>query len=345
MAVDSSLKNMHNPFDFYGERINNDEYGAVAGEYTYPDPSERADDDELLEGYFHAGESLDLIDPTPMSLPEDVALARGVVGSSPGNMALPQRVAVESREDAEKRFWLQTTGYDFPFDPRLRDPMRAVPQRRTSHPQKQVANVYSQKLPYASPLATTGQARAQPPPRSLPTHTDVPTVHDLASTYNNQTIGRSLAPLQTTVPRNIVPPMIPQHSFQPPAPSPLNPNRPIPTAPISWRGLPILSLPMGMNVGVPLPDVLRPAVDAIEQLDKISNTGHPERRRLKKPFEGTYEAATADEQLIRDHFAGGSGLLKSDSPLRLWYGDQAVFTPRMWEFLAVQQARKGARLG
>lgn len=109
--------------------------------------------------------------------------------------------------------------------------------------------------------------------------------------------------------------------------------------PVPSPGYSALSLPNGSRVGQPIPPDLYPIINALRKLRIIGNTEHPERRVLKKPYEGTYENASRDEQLIRDHFAGGSGLLKTDSPLREWYGDLSVFSAKMWEFLMVQKAR------
>jgi hypothetical protein len=138
-------------------------------------------------------------------------------------------------------------------------------------------------------------------------------------------------------------PMASLHNAAPPVPqhatdyTPLLPSTIHPT--VSWSGYPILSLPNGSRVGQPIPPDLYPIINAIRRLRTVGNTGHPERRILKKPYEGTYETASRDGQLIRDHVAGGSGLLKTDSPLRDWYGDLSVFSAKMWEFLSVQKAR------
>ena len=135
-------------------------------------------------------------------------------------------------------------------------------------------------------------------------------------------------------------PPVPQHNT---GYAPLLPNASYPYRPINGStpstGYPILSLPNGSRIGQPIPPDLHPIINAIRKLRMIGNTGHPERRVLKKPYEGTYENASRDEQLIRDHFAGGSGVLKGDSPLREWYGDLSIFSEKMWEFLMVQKAR------
>jgi hypothetical protein len=110
--------------------------------------------------------------------------------------------------------------------------------------------------------------------------------------------------------------------------------------PISWVPPLTLTLPNGSMFGHPIPYDLQPAIDAIRRLPIVGSTGHPQRSVLKRPFDGSYNFATRDAQLIRNHFASGSGLLKADSPLRHWYGDLRVFEARMWEFLVVQKARR-----
>ncbi|GAB7333269.1 hypothetical protein MBLNU13_g04912t1 [Cladosporium sp. NU13] len=139
---------------------------------------------------------------------------------------------------------------------------------------------------------------------------------------------------------NIYTQTLPQHTtgYAPLLTNTTYPHRPI-NGPTTWSGLPILSLPNGSRVGQPIPLDLHPIINTLRNLRKIGNTEHPERRILKKPYEVTYENASRDGQLIRDHFASGSGLLKVDSPLRDWYGDLSVFSAKMWEFLMVQKAR------
>lgn len=162
-------------------------------------------------------------------------------------------------------------------------------------------------------------------------------------------------------------PVMPQTSFAPPAPNmgsqpmtglqnaaapagqhntgypPLLPNVTYPYRPINGPATSpdysALSLPNGSRVGQPVPPDLHPIINSVRKLRVIGNTDHPERRILKKPYEDTYENASRDGQLIRDHFAGGSGVLKNDSPLRDWYGDLSVFSAKMWEFLTVQKPR------
>lgn len=138
---------------------------------------------------------------------------------------------------------------------------------------------------------------------------------------------------------NVAPPA-PQHptNYAPLLPNTTYPYRPV-SGPLPSPDYFALSLPNGSRVGQPIPPDLHPIINAVRKLRIIGNTDHPERRVLKKPYEGTYENASRDGQIIRDHFAGGSGLLKVDSPLREWYGDLSVFSAKMWEFLMVQKAR------
>lgn len=105
----------------------------------------------------------------------------------------------------------------------------------------------------------------------------------------------------------------------------------------------VLTLPMGSKVGQPVPQDLQSVITVVRALPHVGSSGHPERKILKKPYEGTYEKAEPRARLIRDHFQSGSGLLKKESPLMEWYGDERVFEARMWEFLAVQKPRWFAR--
>lgn len=137
---------------------------------------------------------------------------------------------------------------------------------------------------------------------------------------------------------NAAPPVLPHSGFMPPVPTMAYPYRPI-NAPVQLPAAPTLSFLNGPRVGQPVPTELHPIINAIRNLPKIKNTDHPQRSVLKKPYEGTYQSASRDRQLIRDHFAGGSGVLKTDSPLREWYGDLRIFPAGLWEFLAVQKTR------
>jgi hypothetical protein len=142
----------------------------------------------------------------------------------------------------------------------------------------------------------------------------------------------------TAASHNTAPPVLPHTGYAPLAPNTTYPYRPN-NGPTQWPGAPILTLPIGSRAGQPVPAELHSIIYAIRNLKLIANTEHPERKVLKKPYEGSYQNASRDRQLIRDHFASGSGLLKNDSPLKEWYGDLRVFSEKMWEFLAVQKAR------
>jgi len=174
-----------------------------------------------------------------------------------------------------------------------------------------------------TPIPTAGSHNAGPP--CLPQTGFAPLAPNMAS-------------LSTANPHNTAPPALPQTGYAHLAPNTTYPYRSNAT-PTQWPGAPILSLPLGSRVGQPVPPELHPIINAIRNLKLIANTEHPERKVLKKPYEGSYQNASRDRQLIRDHFAGGSGLLKNDSPLKEWYGDLRVFSEKMWEFLAVQKAR------
>lgn len=103
----------------------------------------------------------------------------------------------------------------------------------------------------------------------------------------------------------------------------------------------ILTQPLGQNVGLPVPQSLNFAITALRALPKVGSTDHPERKMLKKPYEGNLTNASPAEREIREHFFGGSGKLKEDSELRHWYGDLTIFSAEMWEFLMVQKPRPG----
>lgn len=102
-----------------------------------------------------------------------------------------------------------------------------------------------------------------------------------------------------------------------------------------------LSQPLGQNVGLPVPQSLDLVINALRALPKVGSTDHPERKMLKKPYEGELKNASQAEREIREHFFGGSGKLKEDSQLRHWYGDLSIFSAEMWEFLMVQKPRPG----
>lgn len=102
-----------------------------------------------------------------------------------------------------------------------------------------------------------------------------------------------------------------------------------------------LSQPLGQNVGLPVPQNLNLIITALRALPKVGSTDHPERKMLKKPYEGSLTNASPAEREIREHFFGGSGKLKEDSQLGYWYGDLNIFSAEMWEFLMVQKPRPG----
>lgn len=332
-AVDSSLRIMHNPLDVYGNLVRKSKIStshdpsltigkisgndAETGPFTYPAPSEHVDGDEIIAGYYHTEERMDLIGLTPPSSPVD-------------NLALPPTAAANGAQEVQN-------GMQVPeptFTSTLRPQQRSV-QTNTNitNPTPPLRSIYSQNLPYVSPYALQ-QDNYTPPPRSIPTTTNTGTATQAPP--NSYATTRLLASLPTPNPQIATAPMYPSTTLPQTANYPYRPT----TGPTIFAGLPILSRPLGPKVNQPIPSTLHPVITAINNLPKIGHTGHPERKILKKPYEGSYADASRDKQLIRDHFASGSGLLRGDSQLREWYGDARVFEARMWEFLAVQRARK-----
>jgi len=102
---------------------------------------------------------------------------------------------------------------------------------------------------------------------------------------------------------------------------------------------------LGLRANTPLPPSLQPLIAAIAALPHVSvSIRHPSRAILKKPFDRTttYSQATPAQQVIRDHFQSGSGILRDYSELRDWYGDSSVFTDEVWGFLVGGKKRDGA---
>ena len=345
-VVQSSLKIMQSMDDVYDSDTTTAD-DVVTDMYTYPAPSEDASDNPYTEGYFYLGGLVDLVDSMPPSPVQGTRSSPLTAGESPDEGELGSLATVTASK------------LNLHFQP----PSLSA---QSTHPVDQVSNIFTQDLPYGSPQTIWRDSYA-PPPSSVAPRPDMPTRHDLASTYGSFATGHPTASFPIETSHSLAPPVPPHSDFAPPAPhmvslpmtSPHNAAPPVPqhatgytpllqnaTRPnqpgnvtVSWSGYPILSLPNGSRVGQPIPHDLHPIINAIRSLRIIGNTGHPERRILKKPYEGTYETASRDGQLIRDHFAGGSGLLKADSPLRDWYGDLSVFSAKMWEFLSVQKAR------
>ena len=337
-VVQSSLKIMMT--DIHDNDTNTDG-NAMTDVYTYPAPSEDANDNPYTEGYFYLGGLVDLVDSMPPSPVQRTNSSPLTGGESPGEEELGSLATITASK------------LNIHFQP-------PSVSAQSTHPVDQVSNIFTQDLPHVSPQPIWQDSYALPPSSAAP-RPDLPVRHESASTYGSFVTGNPTASLPIKTPNSLAPPVLTHIDFVPPAPNmvslpmaglqnaaspvpqhtagyaPLLPNTIHPT--VSWSGYPILSLPNGTRVGQPIPHDLHPIINAIRQLRIIGNTGHPERRILKKPYEGTYETASRDGQLIRDHFAGGSGLLKADSPLRDWYGDLSVFSAKMWEFLSVQKAR------
>jgi hypothetical protein len=225
---------------------------------------------------------------------------------------------------------------------------RTVPHTGTATPKPPaVYNSYATGPLPASVAAASSQHAQYPvnqnrhplPPRWTPQHAGTAT-NALPVTYGNSyATGSLLTSLPNANTKVATAPMVQPTSFTGPLQHYNYPYRNNNT-PISWVPPPTLTLPNGSMFGHPIPYDLQAAIDAIRRLPIVGSTGHPQRSVLKRPFDGSYNFATRDAQLIRDLFASGSGLLKADSPLRHWYGDLRVFEARMWEFLVVQKARR-----
>jgi hypothetical protein len=237
---------------------------------------------------------------------------------------------------------------------------RPLPQRSTvSHTGTATPKLPAAYNSYATAslptlVAAASSQHAQSPvnqnqnQQPLPTRWTTPTqtqhagtaTNALPVTYGNSyATGSLLASLPNANTKVATAPTVPPTGFTGPLQHYNYPYRTNNT-PISWVPPPTLTLPNGSMFGHPITYDLQPAIDAIRRLPLVGSTGHPQRSVLKRPFDGSYDFATRDAKLIRDHFASGSGLLKVDSPLRHWYGDLRVFEASMWEFLVVQKARR-----
>lgn len=292
--------------------------------YIYPAPGEYADGDEIVAGYYHTDETMDLINSTPSSSPLD-----NMVMSPP-----PPPAVGNSTQDRGPSMPLAASTFN--STPLPREPTAQVNGTNLSG---QFRSIYSQDLSYGSPYVLH-QDQYTPPPHSLGTY-PATSAHIQPATYNTYATGPLLASLSTTTSQTTAPRLASPITFTTPLQTTTTyPYRPPDINPTILTTTPTLSLPPGPNINHPLPPHLLPVIAALNALPKIGHTGHPERRILKKPFEGSYASAPREAQLIRDHFASGSGLLRGGSELRAWYGDGAVFGERMWEFLAVQRARK-----
>jgi hypothetical protein len=224
-VVQSSLKIMHNPVDVLGNEAC--DHDAVAGGYTYPPPSQDANDDSHTSGYYHTGGMLDLVDSMPPSPVSDTTISR-----------------LTPEEDGMSSLVTEPT-----IKPHVYLQLPSPPEEVTG-PLEQAADIYSRTLPYASPHIEE-QNRYLPHSRSIAPRPGIPTMHKPASTYGSYTTGSLLASLPTATPHVAAPPVIPLTSFAAPAA-----NMTYPYRPISWSGQPILSLPNGSHVGQPIPSSL-----------------------------------------------------------------------------------------
>jgi hypothetical protein len=375
---ESSLKIMNNTDDVYGEQAtdddNEDDDDSMADAYTYPAPSEDADDNPYTAGYFYLGEMIELVDSMPPSPTEETSTSPLAAGESADDGALGPLAALTT-SNTVPHFHMPSFSAD------------------DTYSLGQISDVYDQSLPYSN-LQTNGQSRSSPQSRSITARHGLSTRHNLTSMNGSFATGHLSVSLSTATSHVTAPPVMPPTGYAPPvaimtslpatgllntathitphtsyapvAPTmnslrttgldnaatpvtphtnfvPIAPNMSYPYRPVngstSSPGDSILTLPNGPRVGQPVPADLHPIINAISNLKVIGKTEHPERKILKKPYDGPYQTASKDRQLIRDHFASGSGLLKMDSPLRDWYGDLRVFSAKMWEFLAVQKTR------
>jgi hypothetical protein len=363
-CIESSLKIMNNVDDVYGEEAI-DENDSVAGVNPYPAPRDDAGDNPYTAGYYYLGEMIELIDsmpsspveeatPSPLTSDDDVesnplATVTSIEPNPRFQLAsLPTANAYSSGQI--NNIYSQTLPYANAHD-RLAPQSRSIAPRHGVSARDDLTSTYANFAtgPLMASLSTaTSHVTASPvmPPTSyvppIPIMTSLPATgfHNAAPHITPHTGFAPPTANMTSLPgfHSAAPPVMPHTNFAPIAPNLTYPYRPI-TAPTSSSGSAILTLPNGSRVGQPVPPELHPVIDAIRNLKVIGNTEHPERKILKKPYEGTYQTASKDRQLIRDHFASGSGLLKMDSPLRDWYGDLRVFSAKMWEFLAVQKTR------
>ena len=376
-VIESSLKIMHMRPDVHGEDAT--DHDTANDSYTYPPPNEHTHDHDIVDnsGYFYLGEMLELLDfrsPSPVedaaSSPlissessEEVELASlaTVTASNPNiHFPLPSASTNDTYPLGTSNIYSQSLPYT---NPHAAQQNIYAPQPRPSAPRPDMSTTHNMASTCGSSAIshflasrpTPAYHNAAPPVMShagfappAANMTFLPTMglHNAATPTLPHASWAPPAPNMTSLPTaisyNAASSTTPHAGFAPPAPNMALPygsiNRPTP-----WTGYSTLSLPNGSRVGQPTPVELQPLIDAISNMRQIGRTGHPERRKLKKPYDGTYEVASRDEQIIRDHFASGSGLMRNDSPLRAWYGDLEVFSAKMWEFLVVQKSRVNAK--
>ena len=86
--------------------------------------------------------------------------------------------------------------------------------------------------------------------------------------------------------------------------------------------------PPGPKVGQPVPNDIAIVVNEIKLRSRDGAYGFPKRKDLM---------STAP--LIRAHFWGATGVLRPESPLRDWYGDERLFSMEWWEYLGSTTTR------
>lgn len=298
-VVQSSLRIMQSIDDNYGDETTTAD-DAVTDVYTHPAPSEDANDNPYTEGYFYLGGLVDLVDSMPPSPVQETKSSSLTVGES------------SDEGDSGSLATVTASKLKLHFQP----PSLSA---QSTYPVNQVSNMYTQNLPYGSPQPIRKDSYALPPSSAAP-RLELPVRHESTSTYGSLATGHPTASFPIETSHRLEPP-IPTHSdFAPLAPNmvslpmtslhnaaspvpqhatgytPLLQNTTLPNQPgnvtVSWSGCPILSLPNGSRVGQPIPHDLHPIINAIQSLRIIGNTDHPERRILKKPYEGTYETAS-----------------------------------------------------
>lgn len=203
-----------------------------------------------------------------------------------------------------------------PFPP-VGTQSQAIPQHQ-SHPAAQSSDLYTMPLLnhyHASPQLAEYPVALQPAlPFAMP----------------NPVAPAPYDPLLVAIPRNIAP-----APFQP---LPVNP--PTPALTQSSLRSPSPPLPLSPRVFEPLPANLQVVVDAINELTRQNGHTQPRRAALKNPFKVLPNEAAVG---IRKHFNGGTGLLRENSELRGWIGDERFFQASVWKFLAVARAREWLR--
>lgn len=88
--------------------------------------------------------------------------------------------------------------------------------------------------------------------------------------------------------------------------------------------------PLGAKVGQPVPNDIAKFVNEIKLRSRDGGNGIPKRQALM-----------SKDYLIRTHFLASVGILRFESLLREWYGDERLFSMEWWEYLSSQKSRPG----